>query len=101
MPLSPRTPSGAGSGYGLVMLLRMTALVTARSCSGVAERERDKLCAFVRLHPEQDRVLAFAARVGKAFANIRRRRHRFATDFQNDITDLEAMLRGNAAGIDG
>src|SRR4029077_8137990 len=54
-----------------VMALRMTALGTARSCSGIAERQCHKFCALVRLHPEQNGVLALATRVGKAFANLR------------------------------
>src|SRR5579859_2050426 len=47
---------------GSVMALRMTALITAPPSSGIAKRQCDKLCAFVRLHPQQHGVLALAAR---------------------------------------
>src|SRR6516225_6114527 len=82
--------------------LAPTAEVAMRlsSASGISERERDEFCALVQLHPEQDRVLALAARLGKDFANLGRRCHSFAADFQNDVADLEAVLGGNAASAD-
>src|SRR5690348_8234818 len=101
MPLSPRARAAAGiKDAGSVMLRGMTARTAAPACSGIAERQCDEFGAFVRLHPEQDGVLALAARLAQGLANLRRRRHRFAANFEDHITGLKAMLRGDAAGID-
>jgi hypothetical protein len=35
-----------------------------------------------------------------AFANLSRGRNSLAADFENDVTNLEAMLGGNATGVD-
>jgi hypothetical protein len=72
----------------------------ARLYLGTAKRQRDEFHAVARFHSEQNRMFAFAARIGEALANVGGRGHCFAADFENDVANLEAMFGGNATRVD-
>ena len=67
--------------------------------SGIAERKRDEARASIRLHPKQQRALAFLARVRDLRADLRGARNRFAADVENDVADLEAVIGGDAIRV--
>src|ERR1700682_2275721 len=56
--------------------------------------------AFATLDPQKDGLAIVLFGLGQHRADVRRLVDRMAARFENDVADLQALLRGHAIGID-
>src|ERR1700716_2051997 len=64
------------------------------------EPKGDEYRIFTRLHTHQHGTLALLTHLAKLFADIGGCRNRFAADVEDYVSGVEAVLGGNAIGID-
>src|SRR5581483_4541739 len=68
--------------------------------SAVADRKRDVAGGIALFHPHQHGALAAGAGFADHLADVARRRNLLAGNFENDVPGREAVVGGDAGGVD-